>query len=594
MLASLGASRRLAAQTTTVTSERSEYEAARIDAALIRLGREVDPKPDGKILEGIDVMTLEVIEVDDPAPRFLNVLHTTTRGDVLRREVLVRVGEKYRQYPIDETVRNLRSFQQLSLVVAVPVKGTAEDRVRLLLVTKDVWSLRPNFDMKLSNGGLDVLRFEPTERNIAGTLDSAVTRFELLPKTLTLGAAYIAPRFSHLRLYSLVEGNIILNRDTGAPEGTAGRVVVSSPQYSVDTRTAWTLETRWYDAYLRRYVGAKEVTFETDLTPGPDGISSKVHARDFVETATFVRSFGRAHKVDLSFGAEASLHKTRGLDPSAYDPRIVAEFAARLPVPDSRVAPWMQLRAYEGRFLRVHDVDLLGFEEDYRIGYDLWVRMYPVTRALGSTRNFLGVAGAAQYVLPLADGFARTTVEAQTELTADGAPIPTLYAAANAQLVTPRIGGFARVVLDGMAIARPYNYRGARSGLGGEGRLRGYPTNAFLGENLVVYNIELRTAPLELASLQIGAAAFLDIGDTFDRNDIHLKSSVGFGLRGLVPQLDRKVMRVDIAFPMIRGVGQGPVGFFVAFEQAFPVGGLRPAGPVPAQAIINPFGGALQ
>ncbi len=584
-----------AAQTTTIVSERSEYEEERIDTALIRLGREVEPSPEGKIVEGIDVMALEVIEVDDPAPRFLNVLHATTRADILRREVLLDVGEPYRQYRLEETVRSLRTFQQLSLVVAVPVKGSAPDRVRILLVTKDVWSLRTNFDIKLSSGGLDLLRFEPTERNIAGTLNSAVTRFELFPATVTLGAIYIAPRFSRYRLYSLVEGNVIVNRDTGVLEGSYGRVIVGTPQYSVDTKTLFSIDTKWNNSYVRRYVGAHLANFEADATPGPDPIPDKFHARDFTETLSIERSFGRAHKVDLNVGAEISVHKTIGLDPARYSPEVVAEYAAkRLPTSDSRAAPWVQLRAYESRFLRLHDVDLLGFEEDYKLGYDAWARIYPVTRALGSSRNFFGVAGAAQYVAPLYDGFARATVEGIAELTTDGNAEPTLYVAANAQLVTPRIANVARIVLDAIAVGRPRNYLNLRSGIGGESRLRGYPTGAFLGENLVAYNVELRSAPVEFLACQLGAAAFFDMGDAFDGRDIRVKSSAGFGLRGLAPQLDRKVMRIDVAFPMVRGAGQGPVGFFVAFEQAFPIGGLATSGAGPSQAIINPQGGALQ
>lgn len=580
------------AQSTTAATPRSGYEEYKLESALRRAGRALEPDPEDKIVEDVDVVALEVIEVDDPAPRLLNVFHTTTRTSVLKREVLLRPGERYRQYRVDETVRALRSFQQLSLVLAVAVKGSAPDRVRVLLVTKDVWSLRTQFDIKMGAGGLDLLRFEPTERNLGGSLDSAITRFELLPETVTLGAAYLAPRFSSRRLYLNTEANVVFSRETGQPEGSFGRFAATTPQLSADTPLVGGYSTVWVDTFVRRYVGARLATFDAASTPEAEAVPDKFRTRQMTQTASVVRSFGRADKVDLTLGAELSVRQYTGLDPAVYDARVVADYARkRVPTSDDRAAPFVQVRAYESRFLRIHDFDLLGLQEDYRVGYDAWLRAYPVTRALGSTRSFLGVAAVAQYVLPLRDGMIRSTNEAVVEVTLDD--VPTLELAGNVQIVAPRLP-FGRLVVDVIAIARPQNYLNHRSGIGGEGRLRGYPSAAFLGENLVAYNAELRTRPVEILACQIGAAAFFDVGDAFDGTDVRLKSSAGVGLRGLLPQLDRKVMRLDVAFPMVRGANDGPVGFYIAFEQAFPSGATTPPGAAASQSILNPLGGALQ
>lgn len=253
----------------------------------------------------------------------------------------------------------------------------------------------------------------------------------------------------------------------------------------------------------------------------------------------------------------------------------------------------MQANLYESRFLRVHDLDTLALQEDYRVGYDFWLRTYPVTRGLGSSRDFLGVDTFAQYVLPLYDGFARTSGEALLEL-ADG-EIPTAAFAANAAFVSPRFA-LGRLVVDGLVIARPENYPNRRSTLGGESRLRGFPSAALIGQNLASYNVELRTRPVDILSCQIGSALFFDVGDAFDGPDPALKSSVGFGFRGLFPQLDRKVFRLDIAFPISRRTADtGPVGFYVAFEQAFPapIAGVPGAGPSQAFLNTHPGAGAL-
>lgn len=582
---------RARAQGTVSASPHSPYEAAKVAQALETVHGTLDPEPEGKILEGIDVVPLEVIEQDDPAPRFLNMFHATTRHAILRREVLVKVGEPYRQYRLDETVRSLRVFQQLSLVLAVPIRGSAPDRVRVLLVTKDVWSLRAQFDMKLGAGGLDLLRFEPTERNIGGNLDSAVTRLELLPKTLTLGAGYFVPRLADRRIYAVLDANVVLERDSGRPEGSYGRIGTSAPQVSADTPFLWGVGTVWQNVFVRRYVGAKLANFDAASTPEEDRVPDVFRMRAITTTGGIVRSFGVAHKVDVTLGGELNVREFVGLDPSLYDPRVVADYQAkRVPTSDNRAAPWVQVRAYESRFVRVHDLDLLGLQEDYRVGYDGWLRAYPVTRAIGSTRDFLGVHAVGQYVLPLMTGFGRITTEAVTELQSDG--VPTFAASGNVALVSPSLS-IGRIVVDAIGLARPRNYLNQRSALGGEGRLRGYPSAAFLGENLVAYNAELRSHPVEILACQVGGALFFDVGDAFDGTAFQPKSSAGFGVRGLFPQLDRKVFRVDIAFPLVRAGASGPVGFYVAFEQAFPSGAVTPPAFGPAQSILSPAGGAL-
>ena len=111
---------------------------------------------------------------------------------------------------------------------------------------------------------------------------------------------------------------------------------------------------------------------------------------------------------------------------------------------------------------------------------------------------------------------------------------------------------------------------------------------------MVAYNVEFRSRPVEILSCQVGGALFFDIGDAFDGGAIAPKSSTGMGVRGLFPQLDRKVFRIDVALPLVRsGVAHGPVGFYVAFEQAFVSGAVTPPSPSPAQAILSPLGGAL-
>src|SRR5260221_1557548 len=143
----------------------SDYERESVRLALEKASAEVDPAPDHKWIEGIDVVTLDVIEPRDPAPGFLNWFHATTRPRIIEREMLAQVGDRYDPALVEETERNLR-VRQLSVVLIVATKGSAPDRVRLLVVTKDVWSLRVNWEPVFVNGRLQSLYLQPSEENL--------------------------------------------------------------------------------------------------------------------------------------------------------------------------------------------------------------------------------------------------------------------------------------------------------------------------------------------------------------------------------------------------------------------------------------------
>lgn len=586
------------AQRRTVTrSPPSPYEAETLVRALKDAHATIEPSPEGKTLEGVDVVPLDVIEDRDPAPSFLNALHTTTRESVLRREVLLGVGEPYKQYRVDETVRVLRSFQQLSLVLAVPIRGSAPDRVRLLLITKDVWSLRSQFDIRFGTSGLERFRIEPTERNIGGTLTSAVTRFELQPEALTFGAGYFVPRVVGKKLYLVTEANVVVNRASGDPEGTYGGFTVFRPLLSSDTPFTWSFGTSWSNVLVRRYIGAHLATYDDPKTPEVESAPDAFRARTMTQTAGVLRSLGGAYKTDLSVGAEVNVRDYVGLDPGVVGTRVADDYAeARVPRSDMRAGPFAQVRVYESRFTRIHDFDTLALGEDYRVGYDAFLRVYPVTKALGSSRNFFGSDAFAQYVVPVADGFLRATGESLVEVDRTGMPV--LGLAASGAMVSPRFV-FGRVIFDGVAIVRPENYLNARAALGGDGRLRGFPSQAFIGQNMIAWTTELRTRPVEVLSSQIGGVVFNDVGDAYDGPHITPKSSIGFGVRAVFPQLDRKVFRLDVAFPVVHGFtpsgipNAGPVGFYVAFEQAFPPVASQPPGGVTSRAILSPTDAAL-
>src|SRR5262249_34283042 len=163
-----------------VAHELSDYEKESIRIGLEKMHAELDPNPEGKWVEDIDVVPLEVFEKRDPVPRFLNWFHVTSRTTVIEREVLVRPGERYDRARVEESERNLRDHRQVSVVLISATKGSSPDRVRLLVVTKDVWSLRLNWEPVFYNGKLRSIVLQPSEENLVG-------RHKLLNATVGVG-----------------------------------------------------------------------------------------------------------------------------------------------------------------------------------------------------------------------------------------------------------------------------------------------------------------------------------------------------------------------------------------------------------------------
>ena len=551
----------------------SPYEKEAIRQVLAARRAELDDAPDGKTIERIDIVTLPVIEERDPAPNFINYFHVTTRRYVIERELLLDVGGRYRQDLADETARNLRNIKQLSLVLVLAVRGKTPDSVRLIVITKDVWSLRLNAGYRFAGGRFEYLLIQPSEENLLGTHHGVFAQVYLQPETYALGAKYAIPRVGGSRILASVEGNVVWNRATGKPEGSFGQFNYGQPLYSTRAEWSWMAAVAWRFEIDRRYVGGRLAAYDAKVTEGEDKIPFRYRSDVMTGSFQVTRSWGTKTKHDLSFGVEATRRVHRPANLSVFNPAAAREFVDfAVPRSDTRIGPAAQIHAYSTRFMRVLDFNTLGLQEDVRLGHDVYLRVYPVFRALGSSRDFFGTMLSASYTLPLGDGMARVFAEGIVE--AEPSRIADASIEVGARIQSPRTG-IGRLVFDAKLLHRMRNYMNRRTSLGGETRLRGYTTLAYIGADSMSYNLEFRARPIELWSLQLGAVGFLDAGDAFDGfSDLRMKLSTGVGVRIVFPQIDRSVMRFDWGFPLTRSAvpeGPWPGQVVFTFQQAFPL-----------------------
>ncbi|MBK8259579.1 MAG: hypothetical protein IPK82_43855 [Polyangiaceae bacterium] len=586
----------------------SPYERETIQIGLSRTSRELDPKPEGKIIEGTDVITLDVIEPRDPIPLRLqglvNWFHVTTKPHFVRRELLYRDGDRYERRIIEESARNLRGLSQLSVVILIPTKGSAPDRVRMLLVTKDLWSLRIPLEYRLtSSGALEYLQAQITEINLLGTHHQASFNFNYNPDTVSWGGTLIVPRIWDSRYRFVADANVIFNYREGQAEGTYGTVSYYQPLFSLATEWSYGATINWNVGVTRRYIASEVSEFDPEATGNPcrprkvpteeepnpvPGIPCKYH-RDIQTGDIFLtRSFGRTVKHNFRASVFATREVYRPFDLTGFDRNLRDDFEHRvLRLSDSRFGAALQYQTFEARFMRLLDVEKMGLQEEYQLGHNLIVRASPAFAPIRDDKSVVSLFAGASYTVPLGDGFFRGYVESQTAF--EPKRISDGSVDVGARIITPRITlpstKVGRFVFDARLLHRYQNYLNDFSALGGNTRLRGYPSNLFAGKDLLAFNLEFRSRPFELLKAQLGGSLFYDVGDAFTGFDkLRIKQSVGAGVRILLPQVNRIVIRGDWGFPLTPGyrygdisalsgnrIGGFPGELTITFGQAFPI-----------------------
>jgi hypothetical protein len=536
-----------------------------------------EPEPENKLIEEIQIVTMDVFDERDPVPDLVDVLHTKTREHVIRRELLFGEGERFRASLADESARNLRGLVQLSIVLIVPARGSTPDRVRVLVITKDVWSLRLNWALQSSNAQINSLVLNPSEENLFGLHATIAGLFILDPASYSLGGTLGHRRLFGSHVQANLAASVIKNRDTGENEGSFGELRYGQPLYSIDTEWSWATAVLWRHDVERRFHGIDVAQYDAPVTAENDRIPLAFKRDLLYGGYQLIRSFGHRFKNDVSIGVEAARSVYTPPPLVGYDPRAVAQFTrVELPVSEQRISPFLQLHAHRTDYRALLDVETLGLQEDFPRGHDLLIRLYPASQSVGSTRTMLGSITNLSYTFPLGDGFVRPLVGSRLEYATHGRN-DALFEG-DFRFVSPRFG-FGRVIVDSQYLNHFRNYSNGRFVLGGENRLRGYAVGAFRGVNLIAASGELRTTSVDILSAQVGAAAFYDIGDAYDDvKKLALKQDAGVGLRILFPEFDRIVFRADWGFPLTSGLGYAPFpgAFFVSFAQAFAVPAVVP------------------
>lgn len=562
------------------------YERQALDRALALRGLEIDPAPEGKILGAIHVENQSVFTEGEGMLTWLNAFHVTTREDVIEREVLLRPGQRWDDAVLEDSKRRLRDPRFTSLVVMMPVRAAAPDRVDLLVVTRDIWSLRLNSNYEIQNGTLTRLLIAPAESNLLGLRKHLALLFDLDQGAYAMGPHYLDTNIGGSRLRLDARSAVVFSREDDEVEGTRNDIALTYPLWSLQRRWGASLEVLHVDDILRDFQGVELRPRDLTSTPDVQEAIPYIYERRSTEIdASAIRSLGDDVKQYLRFGYELIIDR-----PSLHEQGPTAEQCAGTPLAEcvrlfrDEVLPrserssalYTEYSVFTPRFETYRNIDTYDLPEERQIGPDLRVGLAMARRFLGSEQDFLRLSGQAGWTARLGpDGFVTATALATSRL--QDSDLVDSDVQASVVAASPMLLDRLRVV--GRAELAMYidDSKNRYFTLGGDSGLRGYTVGAFAGEKRVRGNLEVRSTPQRIWFSRVGLLAFWDAGHAADRlSDLAIQHDVGLGIRAVIPQVQTAVFRLDWAVPLTGDTAGLPGRFILGFEQAFNVLGTSP------------------
>src|SRR4029453_8874828 len=121
---------------------------------------------------------------------------------------------------VAKTKRKISDPLFTTLVVVVPVMAQSDGKVDLLVVTRDIWSLRMNSQFEVQDGVLTLLSLSLSENNVFGYRKQAAFVFDMDLGQFSLGPQYIDKNIAGSRLQLLTRWSALFSRATREFEGT--------------------------------------------------------------------------------------------------------------------------------------------------------------------------------------------------------------------------------------------------------------------------------------------------------------------------------------------------------------------------------------
>ncbi len=472
------------------------------------------------------------------AYRIANTLHVETRENVIRRELLIDVGDPFDTALVAESERNLRALGIFRDVVIAHAE--TDSGVVVVVRTADAWTTTFGVGAATS-GSQSVIDLSLQDANLLGTRTVALLAYRNDTDRSSIAAGFDTPRAIADRVGI---GASIVERSDGRSATASFRL----PFLSLSSRSGASITTAFSEGRVLQFRGSTVVDSiwrESALLRGDAAYAVVAGPRGYVRVGVLAQLL-RDDMVPL-------------LD--------------RDIIPRTRTAtagPYVAIRA--PRYIRVRNVERIGRIEDVDLGSFATVSLLAAPTAWGYDRNGVGTSLGAGVGTRLPSGFARIGVRLSMLQTSEGTDTATAEGAVN--VVTQR-GERHLLVLHGSGGLQHNPIPGREFDLGLGNGLRAFPAHAFTGDRYFVLAGEYRLLawPRAFGLVGIGAAAFAGHAGAWDGGSAkRTGTEIGAGLRIASIREVGGIWRLDLSR---RLPGAGFAGGWVAsLGRGFVFGGI--------------------
>lgn len=540
-----------------------------IVAAMCARDLQPAPAPDGRRVCGASSFREAPFVASENVPLWLNRLHATTGEQTLLDLARLPDGAVWSDTLRMDLARRMATQGVLTVAVAVPVvSATCADGVDLLLVSRDMWSLRFIARPELDGSRLTRITLGATENNLAGRhLQLAVVAYKDRD-FWEVGPVLQQRRIGGTMLAGGLSGAAIFTPALDLAPGFRASASLGRPIETTSDRRGWSLSASAQDRRFAIYDGATIARYDNPATEATEQVEAVWESRSAAANLSTTWATGTAWRqlytpyvawsaatYDLAAPASASLR-------AAFRDEV-------LPDDEQRVGPGLRWTFFEARYRSLQDFRLFGLAEEVRDG--------PTVILDGSVSDpFLGADRATQSLsadlswngAPLGDDLLRVAAGGALGF---GEGLEDTVGWTELRAVSPP-RFFGRLHLRAGWVERGLNRSRRYETAGGDSGLRGFSPSAVRAEGLVRGNLEWRSRPFRSYLARVGAVAFLDA--VASRGDANLQEpllSAGIGFRSFLPQVASFVWSADLGFPLLTGglVAEGDPMVHIRLDQAF-------------------------
>jgi outer membrane protein assembly factor BamA len=481
--------------------------------------------------------------------RTANALKVNTKEHVVRQEILLKEGDTYDQFKVDESARFLRTLPFFRKVTIIPTFDG--DFVDLLVLVEDQWTLIPQMSFSLGGGANDSQTIGLIERNLLGF----GKRTELVVGE-DEGREKIEAVYDDLRVF-----------------GTDQRLFLSFFERS----DGWSTDGLWGKPFRTladdfSWGGAWDLsnTIGRLFALGDERYIFRQEHTEF--SGRYVKAFGdpasSLNRVSFGYGYARDVFTQANDDDFrdiSVDPDVVSNDLAFLPTDRIFSGPFVGIDHIEADYISTNYIDRFDIIQDFNLGTEYSVSIQGAPEVMGSTRNTFLMSGSARSGIRFGDKeFGRGEIGGSFRTNSDG--VENLFLRAEEKyfnVLGPKylLGRYVGQHTIAAAISFEYGHRfdGDRQLLlGAENGLRGYESRTFEGDKRFLFTVEDRVTLVEdlFDLVSLGGVIFADAGGTtYDapgrifKNEFY--SNVGLGLRiGFPRSSGGGVVRIDLAVPL--------------------------------------------